>query len=472
MHAGGAARAAAAPAGEPPAGGGGRPQAKRRVGGRGAAAAPGHAGRSSADHLSPAGDRDGEGESLGREQHADRLRGLQRDVARPGPRARPRPANEPLPRSGKRLERYPAPGVPVGGARGGAVDAGDVALHRSPPRDRQRELQLLRHEPQPRRVLEVGPRPGVGVVVVVAHVEEQRAELDARRCEGVEQVEVAVAGMAAGVGTGVGRPRVGQGAERVDELVPGDHGGRHVGAGPEVDDRDAVTVGPTLSFAAGVRVVDRPVVVDELLLERRAASGDPDRADDAVAATRASSQVGGGVRQPQREDVRLSAAGEERPVEARFAKRVLAAPPVVDRVDVRRDPGAELSAPIGCVRRVGVDDADRPARDGRRPVLRRGRPAPRRRARVLACDTRHDGGGQQRERDANDRRGSDHRAPRIRVPVKRGSVPASRRRMLCRWSARTPRAATAAKPTTGHGTPNTRQRSGSADAVTIEASEA
>ena len=99
-----------------------------------------------------------------------------------------------------------------------------------------------------------------------------------------------------GVGTGVGRPRVGQGAERVDELVPGDHGGRHVGAGPEIDDRDAVTVGPTLSFAADVRVVDgRAVVVDELASARRSPDA-PAALDDPVAATRASAQSDRGVR--------------------------------------------------------------------------------------------------------------------------------------------------------------------------------
>ena len=82
------------------------------------------------------------------------------------------------------------------------------------------------------------------------------------------------------------------------------------------------------------------------------------------------------------------------------------------------------------------------------------------------------GGDRDRHGDQHEQRATDHRAPRISEREKRGSVPASRRRTLWRCSARTPRAATAAKPTTGQGAPKARHSTGNAHAVTIDATEA
>ena len=111
-------------------------------------------------------------------------------------------------------------------------------------------------------------------------------------------------------------------------------------------------------------------------------------------------------------------------------------------------------------------------------------PRPRRRRRALGNRRRAAGGASgRRGSDAPDHaRGLAQRLtptraevegePRVTVREKRGSVPARRRPMLCRCSASTPSAASAMKPTIGHEAPNARQRSGSAAAVTIEASEA
>ena len=154
-------------------------------------------------------------------------------------------------------------------------------------------------------------------------------------------------------------------------------------------------------------------------------------------------------------------------------ERVLPAPPGVDRVDVGGHPRRELGAPVEAVGRVRVDTwIERPVSAGG-AVLRRRRAAPRRGDRIPA--RRPPAAAAVTSRTRHERRRA---APRVigrrrsSLPANRGSLPASRRRMLWRWSARTPSAAIAANPTTGHEASKARHAKGSALAVTIDASDA
>ena len=162
---------------------------------------------------------------------------------------------------------------------------------------------------------------------------------------------------------------------------------------------------------------------------------------------------------------------ERDPVEAGLARRILREPPCVDGVDVRGELRRQLGAAIAAVRGVRVDHADRAAGERGRAVLRRRRPAPGRRLHRIRC-LRRAGPNPSGNRHGRDAGQASHRAPRRSLPENRGSLPASKRRMLWRCSARTPRAAIAANPTTGHGASKARHAKGSAIAVTIDASDA
>ena len=330
--------------------------------------------RARAGDRAAARDGEHEPEPCRSEERADRRCRPKAHRAADRPGARSRPAHEPLPVGRQGLQGDRAPGVPVGQARGGAVDSRDVALHRSLPGDREREGELLGHEPQPEGVLDVRPRARVAVVVVVTDVERERAQRDGGRV-GVEQVERAVARMPSRVGARMRRPGVGQRAEGVQELVRCDGGRRDVGARTEVHDPRPLPVRTPGSLAARVDVVDGAVVVDELLLVLRTARREQNGVGDAVVPV-ARTEPRRSVGQLDDEDVRLRTARERGAVEARLAQGVLSAPPRVDLVDVGGDPRCELRAPVEAIGRIGVHDADRPARDGRRSVLGRRGPAP------------------------------------------------------------------------------------------------
>ncbi len=215
----------------------------------------------------------------------------------------------------------------------------------------------------------------------------------------------------------------------------------------------------------------RPVVVDEMLLVLGAAGPAEHCRCELLEAHVVGLQRRRRLGEPKDEQIRLRSAGEGRAVEAGLALGVLAAPPGNDLVHVGRDQRRPLGGAIRTVGGEGVDDANRPAGDGGRPVDRRRRATPRRRRCGLAERRRSDG----REAEGDEQPACEavtHPAPGVAVRVNFGSVPARRRPTLCRWSATTPIAAAAPKPTTGHELPNARQRTGSATAAPIEASDA
>ena len=217
------------------------------------------------------------------------------------------------------------------------------------------------------RVLDVQPPSRVPVVVVVSAVEHVRLELLAGEGR-VQQVARDVADVTLAT---VVRGCAGDRAENVHELVHGhDRAERALlrSAGVEKDDRDAREAGGggiagSADRCAGRLPLDRPVVVDEvrlLALDEAVCLGkqESERLEGGV-------DVAGLLRQRHAGDVELperGRAGECEEIEARRARRVLRAPPGVDRSDVADDPRRPLGQAVGLAGRTDVRHVDREAR--------------------------------------------------------------------------------------------------------------
>ncbi len=159
----------------------------------------------------------------------------------------------------------------------------------------------------------------------------------------------------------------------MQQLVSSDVGGaaavadRQVAARAQVD--DPVRERPAGRPAAGARpahpaVRDDAVVEDEVLLvgSREHVRRRRELCGDALEPIEVREVHRGRVRKAHEAEVEVSeaalAAGEVEQVEARRARRVLAAPPRVDRGDVGRDRRGELREPVRAVGGQGVDHVD------------------------------------------------------------------------------------------------------------------
>ena len=200
----------------------------------------------------------------------------------------------------------------------------------------------------------------------------------------VEDVAHAVARVPSRVGAGIGGPLSGARRRRAAARAPRRHGGRHSRARREVDDRDPSPSGLPAAFPAR-RGARRPARRSRRELLVRRLAGMPRRPRPRCHQAAPPPSLAGSPRARSR-TVRMSACGpqaKDGAVEAGLAKRVLAAPPSVDLVHVRRHPRRRISAArVGSVCRDTRRATGPSARcSARRPVLRRRRPAPRRGAR-------------------------------------------------------------------------------------------
>ena len=204
------------------------------------------------------------------------------------------------------------------------------------------------------RVLDVDPRAAVAVVVVAPTVEHVRLQLVAGE-RGAQQIVGDIAHVSAAA---VVRGGDGDGIEGVHQLVDGDDRAKRApvcAAGLEEHDRDPrQPTGRGVAHAADLEIgrllLDRPVVVDEVCLlgldEPVLGEQEADRRERGV-------DLPGRLRQRHVGDVKLSErarAGERVEIETRRARRVLQAPPRVDRggvTDDARCPSARRSAPPG-----------------------------------------------------------------------------------------------------------------------------
>ena len=260
-----------------------------------------------------------------------------------------------------------------------------------------------------------------------------------------------------------------EGAERVEDLVRRSGSGRDSGTRREKDDRDPLPVLRAVGLSARAVRGRRAVVVHEVLLVARPIR--PPEHGFREPLERVGTERGRVEGEPKDEEVDLRPARECGTVEPRLALGILGTPPRVDLVDLGGDLRRALRAPVLCIGRIGVHDADRPPGNRRRPVLGRRRAAPWRGDGVAGsehrCDPEERGGETCRAKHA-----VRQLVPRGIVRENRGSVPATSRRTLCRWSAITASAASAVKPTTGHEAPKAIDSSGNALAATSEAADA
>lgn len=157
--------------------------------------------------------------------------------------------------------------------------------------------------------------------------------------------------------------------------------GRLVGAGRRVHDGDTRAAEEAAALPADLTAVERAVVVDEVLEVRRVLDRLVHRAGDGREPVRLGTQLLGGTRKADGENVGLEAAREGGAVESRGAPGILRPPPLLDGVHVGRDLRSERPARIRSVCRVGVHDTDLVAGDRGWSISRRRRAAPRCRVR-------------------------------------------------------------------------------------------
>ena len=184
------------------------------------------------------------------------------------PDAGARPADEPLSLGGQRVERRAA--IPASHSSSSSPtqsSPGHVALAPSPsPAIAASSLTWPRLEPEPARILHVEPRAGMGVVVVAPDVEHERGELGAAARTGTgcrrssrRDVPGRRDRRAAGRLAGARRRRAGARARR----RPRSAHARHTPRGRR-SRLPAPSAAPA-ALAADADLVDRPVVVDEML---------------------------------------------------------------------------------------------------------------------------------------------------------------------------------------------------------------
>jgi hypothetical protein len=180
----------------------------------------------------------------------------------------------------------------------------------------------------------------------------------------------------------------------VEELVDGDvrdqrSAPRLLGAARlQVDDGERRALRrPPGRRPADVRLLNRAVVEDDVLLERaREAERRPEQlvADPPEPAGERGVELRAALERDPGEIERAEAgraAGERGEVEARRARRVLAAPPGVGGGEVGDDRRGERGEPVGSAGRERVDRSDLASRDRVGPAVARRdvRPAPRNR---------------------------------------------------------------------------------------------
>ena len=288
-----------------------------------------------------------------------------------------------------------------------AHEAGEVVADTEAVRSGRRRA-VGRVEPlEEARVLHVGPAAAVAVVVVAARVEDVRLELLAGQ-HGGHQVEWEVADVPALADV---RRRPLDRPEDVHELVHGHHRAERVAlvcvAGVEVDDREAGKVEAARAGSLPAHVVKadlagRAVVVDEVgllgLVEADFRHHPPDLLEGAADAADPTRQLH--VRDVEGAE-RARAPGGREEVETGRPRRVLAAPPGVERGGVADDPRRELEEAVGGARRSDVGDMNGVGRRrvGQSVDARRGRSAPGNGSRGVRGDGRNerDGGRQRRE---------------------------------------------------------------------------
>ena len=184
------------------------------------------------------------------------------------------------------------------------------------------------------------------------------------------------------------------GAERVEELVRGHGRCRDPGAGLHVHGRDPDPRRAARTLPADVRLGDGSVEVDDVLGESRPEVGGQERVEERHEPAFLTCQLRARLRQAQRADVELCAAGELGKIVPRHPRRVLPPPPRVDRLGVRLHRTRKRRESIGCIRGQHVDPVHGESGERVRPEIRlRRRSAPRRGGPSrLTCGGKRSGG--------------------------------------------------------------------------------